>query len=118
MESIIQNFIGRNKMRSEEYLWDICMNIYRQMYKEANPSADFDELMKSGKTLEENWFMNYHLSGDRQAEIIKEWCDKHKCNKREREKISTTIYLGSAPTSVRKLVDDNKEYVEFASKMH
>jgi len=86
-------------MRSKKYLWKICMNIYRQMYKEAIPSADFDKLIASGKSKEENWFMNYYLAEDRQIEIIKEWCDKHKCSKRECNLISSEIYLGSSPTA-------------------
>jgi len=76
------------------------MNIYRQLYKEASPSADFDELLLSGETVKENWFMNYTIDSDRIEEVINLWCKKHKCSKRERHLISKAIYLGSCPKSV------------------
>jgi len=87
-------------MRSDNYLWNICMNIYRQLYKEASPSADFDVLLESSVTSNEDWFMDYTLNGDRIAEVLDFWCKKHKCSKHERRVISETIYLGSCPKSV------------------
>jgi len=84
-------------MRSEKYLWNICMDIYRQMYKEATPSADLDKLIDKGITKEENWFMDYNLNQDRQEEIISIWCGRYRCSKQEAQKISCEVLLGSAP---------------------
>ena len=93
-------------MRSKKFLDNICKEIYRQMYEEAEPPADFDELVNKGITKEPNWFMNYYLPIDRQEEIIREFIKKYKCSPYEERKIRETIYLGSAPNS-------NKPYEEY-----
>lgn len=86
-------------MRTKKTLWKFCMEIYRQMYKEANPSVNFDELMTLGVTKEHDWFMKYYLSEKRESEIIKEICKLHKCNQLEIRAIKQEVCLGSAPTS-------------------
>ena len=95
-------------MRSDKYLWGICEDIYRQLYKEAEPSVDFDELIKSEETSNENWFMNYFLDEEREVEIIESFLKKHKCTPIERKKIRAEIYLGAAPTSAKKVKEVNK----------
>ena len=89
-------------MRSGEFLWKICLEIYQKMYQEADPAADFDKLVQSGVTKKENWFLDYYLPIERQIEIINEFCEKQRCNKREREVIEVEVLLGSAPSSVRR----------------
>jgi len=88
-------------MKSKEKLWEICMDIYRQQYKEAEPSADFNKLMKEGKTIKQNWFMNYYLDKKRQQEIIDDCCKKNKLDTWDEQMINQTIWLGSSPTSER-----------------
>ena len=78
------------------------MEIYRQMYREAEPSADLDELIKSGETKNPNWFLKYYLPIKRQEEIIDFYCRKYNCNKHERDMISVEVYLGSAPNGYKK----------------
>ena len=94
---------GEN-MRTNKYLANICKEMYRKMYKEAEPSADFDKLMESGETKKENWFMNYYLPTKRQGEIFDSIIKKYKCNRWEREKISFEVWLGSAPTGIKKSI--------------
>ena len=86
-------------MRSENKLWEICMEIYRLLFKEAKPSADFDKLMKKGITKKPEWFMRYYLPIERQVEIIDKVTKKHKCIPYEIKKISVTIHLGCSPNS-------------------
>jgi len=86
-------------MQSDEKLWEICKEIYRELFKEANPSADFDELVKSGKSKEKDFFMKYYLPIERQKEIVDEICKKHKLTGHNKRKVSTTIHLGSSPNS-------------------
>jgi len=88
-------------MRNKD-LWIICMNIYRQMFKESNPPADFDELMETGEAQTENFFMKYYLSQEREAEIIDEICKENKVNKWKKEMIKNTVYLGCSPNSCLK----------------
>ncbi|MHA1853853.1 MAG: hypothetical protein ACTSUF_10175 [Candidatus Heimdallarchaeaceae archaeon] len=83
----------------DKQLWELCMNIYRELYKKATPSADLDELIKSGETKKENWFRKYYLS---QKDIIR-IMNKHMKGKRlsrfERNAVRMEILLGSSPSS-------------------
>ena len=85
-------------MRSDKKLWDICIEIYNKLYEEANPSANFDELLNSKEAYEEGFFFKYYLANERQEEIINEICRKHRCGKIDKKKIVLTAVLGCSPT--------------------
>jgi len=89
-------------MKSNEALWEICMKIYRKMYKEATPSANFDELIKKGITKKHDWFSKYYLNEDRQEQIIDEICKKHKLTKYEKHLVSVEVHLGCSPSVVKR----------------
>ena len=89
-------------MRSKKYLWNICMEIYREMYRQATPSADFDQLIQEGVTMQPNWFMNYYLPLEKQEEIVDKFCKQHRCDRYETQIIRQEIFLGCSPTSVKK----------------
>jgi len=48
---------------------EIIFECYRRMFKEAEPSANFDELYKKGITKQGEFFMAYFLPSDRIEEI-------------------------------------------------
>ena len=85
-------------MKSNKELWQICKEIYRIMFKEASPSADFDKMIKSGETKEDDFFLKYFLKDERQKEIIDGICKEHKLTKREKDKVRTEVLLGCSPT--------------------
>ena len=37
-------------MSLDNRLWEICLEIYKEMYKEADPKADIDEQIKTKAT--------------------------------------------------------------------
>ena len=76
------------------------MDIYRQLYKEATPSADFDKMRKSGETAKPRFFMKYYLPDTRTAKIIETICKKHKLDKRDAQRVAGSIWLGSSPTGI------------------
>lgn len=94
---------------NEKKLVELCKEIYRQMYEEAEPSANFDELMDKGVTTGPDWFMGYFLEPERQQEIIEEHCDNHKLSQRERDIVELNILLGAAPNSSRKTWQKKRE---------
>ena len=61
---------------SEDKLERICTGIYRQLYREATPSADFDLLVKTGEAFNPKFFAKYYLPDARTSEIIKLHCKK------------------------------------------
>ena len=86
----------------------ILMDIYRQMYLETDPPADIDEILRTGEGQQHNWFMKYHLSMDRQLEIIEEVLTKWKVKpKWKRNAFRTTVILGGSPTSKTHTNADN-----------
>jgi len=89
-------------MKNDKRLWEICKEIYRKMYEEGTPKADYDEIVKDEEGLKDNWFMNYYLSEERQIEIVEETMKEYKCTKQDRIRIRNEVYLGSSPTSVMK----------------
>ena len=89
-------------MQSDKKLWETCMEIYREMFKHANPSADFDVLIKSGKAKEKDFFMKYYLPIEIQVEIIDRICNDHKIRGYDKRKISHEVHLGSSPNSSEK----------------
>jgi len=89
-------------MRSSDYVWKICMEIYQKMYEETEPPLDFKQAIADGITSEPNWFMNYYLNMKRQKEIFDEVIKKYRCDKYEKRAINMEIWLGAAPTGVKK----------------
>jgi len=90
------------KLRSDKYLWNICMEIYREMYKKAIPSANFDKLIEKGITRKKDWFRDYYLSRKEQEKIINKYYKKYKCSRLEKEKIRLEMLFGCAPSSYLK----------------
>ena len=89
-------------MKSDEYLWKVCKEIYKKMYKESNPAADFDKLIETGEAKQKDFYMKYYLSIEKQKEIIDEICKNYKLKGYDERKVNTTVHLGSSPNSSEK----------------
>lgn len=87
------------KMTSEEKLWDICMEIYNKMYEEADPSADFGELLEKAKEgeIKPDFYQDYYLPNERQTQIVEEVIDDYSLNSKDKNRIKVEVLLGSAP---------------------
>jgi len=84
-------------MISDKKFEDIIFEIYRELFKQANPSADFDELHACGITKQDGFFDEYFLCQSIQDEITEAIIKRHKLRPHERESIRTTILLGCSP---------------------
>lgn len=73
----------------------IILDIYREAYREATPSADFDELLSRGDGVNYN---AYYLPQDKLKEIVERHL-KHK-RKYTRKIVEFNAYLGCSPTSI------------------
>ena len=95
--------------RDEQLFNEVCMPIYKELFKKAEPSVDFDVLIKSGEAKIEGFFDKYYLPNN----IINEIIEKHikasvkkvHLKKYEKNTIRNTILLGCSPTG-------NKEHVK------
>jgi len=100
-------------VKSDEEIWQICLDIYNQLYEEATPSANFNKL-KDGKFSKHNGdsdnepYRDYYLDQDRQEEILENHLEKHDLTEKEEQTISTEIHLGAAPVGTKKAWRKNK----------
>ena len=99
-------------MKSDSKLWVICMDIYRELYKLATPSLDFDDAVESGITAKPNWFLDYYLSEERQAAIVDKYILDNKLSELDARKIKFEIYLGAAPSSCKETTDARRHGVK------
>jgi len=99
-------------MKTNAQLWSICLEIYRKMYKEAEPKADFDKLRRSKITSKPQWFMKYYLSMEKQDNIIAKILKKHKVDESGRRKVRQEIMMGCSPNSCKKTFKENKKLIE------
>ena len=84
-------------MMINEKLWNICVEIYRQAYREASPPANFDALCESGVTDKPRWYMEYYLDGRRQKEIVDVVCARHNLSRGEKRKVIAELFDGAMP---------------------
>ena len=91
--------MGRKKKHTDS---DIILEVYRRMYKEADPPADIDELIEQKVTIQDRWFMNYVLDDKRQYEIIEETLKEFRVPKYRWRDFKFSIILGAAPTTIPK----------------
>jgi len=99
-------------MKSDSKLGVICMDIYRELYKLATPSLDFDDAVESGITAKPNWFLDYYLSEERQVMIVDKHILNNKLSKLDARKVRFVIYLGAAPSSCKETVDAKRHGVK------
>jgi hypothetical protein len=97
------NILYKIKLMKQKKIDEIILEIYDVLYKNAEPSADFRQLIEDGETVKPFWFMNYYLSDDEQEAIIEEVLTKHKIkDKYKRRSFKLSVMLGCSPTSTKK----------------
>jgi hypothetical protein len=86
-----------------QFLIEEC---YREMYRAATPSADYDKLLEEAST--DEWgrkvidYNSYYLDSEKFEEIANKYKSKMKMYKPEEHAFSLAVYLGSTPTSSKK----------------
>lgn len=84
-----------------ELVWEI----YRDLYKNSTPSADFDQLIANAEVNERGEkllsFMDYYLEKEKFDEIVESHLKGKKLTERELRAIKFEIYLGASPTSAK-----------------
>lgn len=91
-------------MRLKKIL-ELIQEIYRDLYKNSTPSADFDELVANAELNERGekiiHFMDYYLEKGKFDEIVESHLKGRKLTERELRVIKFQIYLGASPTSTK-----------------
>ena len=87
--------------RRQTKLYNLVMDCYRELYKEATPSADFDELVKNAPINDNGEkmidFRAYEVDFDKYGEIVEKYIKKGKLTPREEKGFRFEMFLGSGP---------------------
>lgn len=79
----------------------IVLNIYRDLYLNSEPSADFDSLVKNAKINERGEkvinFLDYEITKEKQDEIFKKHLYEKRLTKLDKNAISISVMLGCSP---------------------
>lgn len=88
-------------MRLDEKLNKVIHDIYRELYNNSTPKADFDKLVEEAELDSEGRkiipFMNYEIEQEKMDEIIDKHCKENALNKRFIDIIKANVYLGCSP---------------------
>ena len=92
--------------RRQTKLYNLVMNCYRELYKEATPSADFDELVKNAPINDEGQkvidYDAYEIDFNKYGEIVDKYLKKGKLTFLEERGFKIEMYLGCGPrTKIR-----------------
>lgn len=80
-------------------LQEIAYDALREMYNEAEPPLNFDDVLENPDEYDDDWYTNHYLDSERQREIVDEYCDKHNLSSRERTEVTMTAILNYGPSS-------------------
>ena len=81
---------------------EVIFECYRRMFKEAEPSVNFDELHKKGITKQKEFFMSYFLPTARIDSICMEVAKENKFCKLKTTQLKNTCFMGCCPNSCRR----------------
>lgn len=87
-------------MYKEEKLKKVVEECYKRIFEASNPPADHDELVKKHEDGHDPyWFLNYEIDKGVMDGIIEDVSNEYKIkDKRSRQLVKNTIYLGYSPT--------------------
>jgi len=97
---------------NQKLIDEIIDAIYVELFKNSSPSADFNELVKSGEAKKPNFFLVYYLNQNKQDKIIDTVLKKFKIRDIwDLKGFRTEVNLGCSPNSCE------KTWKEYRSKL-
>lgn len=85
-------------MKRDSKLQQILTDLYHKVYAELD--VNIAELIESGVTKEEGWFMEYEMSNERQEEIMEEFLKGKRLSKVEKDRLRMSYWLGCSPKGI------------------
>jgi hypothetical protein len=83
--------------KEQQIIWDI----YRDLYKESTPNADFDKLVEEAPTnsvgQKDIGFMNYEIPESKFNEILDRHLKGRRITKLKQRMLRNTVLLGCSP---------------------
>lgn len=82
-------------------LVEIRNDILREMYSEAEPPLDFDEVLENPEEYNDSrWFEQHYLPRERSEDIFDKHVERHDLTESEASSLSFTCIVNYGPTSV------------------
>lgn len=78
----------------------IATEILTEMYSEADPPLDFQAVLDGEIDVDDGWYTQHVLDGDRQREILNKHLAEHELTDRQESGITMTCILDYGPTTV------------------
>lgn len=95
----------RKKRRTKKPLRNVMFDIYRELYLNSEPSADFDYLVESAEVMEDGRkkipYEDYEIDKDAMENIIHKHIYNNGLSENEQKSIRVAIYLGYSPMTKR-----------------
>jgi hypothetical protein len=92
----VKEFLKKDKI--DFIVWEI----YRELYQNSTPNADFDLLYMTAKRNGQNQkdinYMSYYISQEKFENIMDNVLKKYRLSKRNKNVVKASIYLGCSPT--------------------
>lgn len=85
---------------------ELCMDCYRELYRNATPSANFDELLEKAEVDNDGRkvidYNSYYLDDEVYHQIVNKYKSKIK-SKYEKQVFNFQMYLGCGPRTSKKV---------------
>jgi hypothetical protein len=83
----------------ENDLWAIARNALREIYDEAEPGLDFDDVLENPEDYQYEWFNEHELAPEREREIVRKYKEKHNMTNRESVQFTLTVITEYGPAN-------------------
>lgn len=84
---------------TEQTAQEVADAVLTQMYAEANPGLDWQWAQDNPDEMDDDWYTNYYLDGERQHEILDSHLDEAELSDRDETAVKLSVLLDYAPTS-------------------
>lgn len=99
--------------KSQKKLFEIAMDIFRELYANSTPKGNFDELLENAPIMEDGKkyipFDEYEIDKDMMCSIVNFHMKSNKLTKYEKNIMKHEIYLGPSPKIKLKNKDKKDE---------
>lgn len=81
-------------------LQEVVYDILQEVYEEAEPGLDFEDLRENPEDYPDDWYSQHYLDEEREREILEKHLEKHDLTEREESQITFTVILDMGPSNV------------------
>lgn len=94
-------------MNQSKKLIEIRNEILREMYREAEPSFNFDRVLENPDKVDDDFYTNHYLPEEKSREILNKHFDKNDLSRSEKRTLRIETILNLGPTNSQELVQEN-----------